>query len=33
MEKEKRIDGAVSLAILYEMYRRHRSEFKTIIEK
>lgn len=33
MEKEKRIDGAVSLGILYEMYRRHRSEFKTIIEK
>lgn len=24
----KRIDGAVSLAILYEMYRRYRSEFR-----
>lgn len=33
METGKRIDGAVSLAILYETYRRYRTEFKTIIEK
>ena len=33
METGKRIDGAVSLAILYEMYRRYRTDFKTIIEK
>lgn len=33
MEATKRIDGAVCLAILYEMYRRYRTEFKTIIEK
>ena len=33
METGKRIDGAVSLAILYEMYRRYRTEYKTIIEK
>lgn len=33
METGKRIDGAVCLAILYEMYRRYRTEFKTIIEK
>lgn len=30
METGKRIDGAVCLAILYEMYRRYRSELKTI---
>lgn len=30
-EIPKRIDGAVSLAILYEMYRRYRTEFKQII--
>ena len=28
----RRIDGAVSLAILYEMYRRYRTEFKTMIK-
>lgn len=33
MEVKKRIDGAVSLAILYEMYRRYRTDFKTIVEK
>lgn len=33
METGKRIDGAVCLAILYEMYRRNRTEFKAIIEK
>lgn len=33
MEIPKRIDGAVCLAILYEMYRRYRTDFKTIIEK
>lgn len=31
-ETGKRIDGAVALAILYEMYRRYRTEFKQIIE-
>lgn len=31
METGKRIDGAVCLAILYEMYRRYRTEFKQII--
>ena len=30
-ETGKRIDGAVCLAILYEMYRRYRTEFKTMI--
>lgn len=33
IETKKRIDGAVSLAILYEMYRRYRTDFKTIVEK
>lgn len=33
METKKRIDGAVCLAILYEMYRRYRTEFKAITEK
>lgn len=33
LEPKKRIDGAVSLAILYEMYRRYRTDFKTIVEK
>jgi phage terminase large subunit-like protein len=28
----QRIDGAVSLAILYEMYRRYRTDFKTMVE-
>lgn len=32
METGRRIDGAVSLAILYEMYRRYRSDFKKLIE-
>lgn len=32
VETQKRIDGAVCLAILYEMYRRFRNDFKTIIE-
>lgn len=31
-EQTKRIDGAVTDIILYEMYRRYRSEFKQIIE-
>lgn len=33
MEPDKRIDGAVCLAILYEMYRRYRTEFKALIEQ
>lgn len=33
MEPGKRIDGAVCLAILYEMYRRYRTDYKTLIEK
>lgn len=33
VETKKRIDGAVSLAILYEMYRRYRTDYKTIIER
>ena len=32
-ETKKRIDGAVCLAILYEVYRRYRTDFKTIVEK
>ena len=32
METGRRIDGAVSLAILYEVYRRYRSDFKKLIE-
>lgn len=32
-EQSKRIDGAVALAILYEMFRRYRSEYSQIIEK
>lgn len=31
LEAKKRIDGAVTLAILYEMYRRYRTEFQTLI--
>lgn len=31
IEPSKRIDGAVTLIILYEMYRRYRTEFKQII--
>lgn len=30
-ERSKRIDGAVTLIILYEMYRRYRTEYKLII--
>ena len=30
-EAGKRIDGAVCLAILYETYRRYRTDFKTIV--
>lgn len=33
MQTGKRIDGAVCLAILYEMYRRYRTDFKTVVEK
>ena len=33
METGKRIDGAVCLAILYETYRRFRTDYKTIINK
>ena len=31
-ETSKRIDGAVTLIILYEMYRRYRTDFKQMIE-
>lgn len=31
-EAAKRIDGAVTIAILYEMYRRYRTEFQQMIE-
>lgn len=31
LEPKKKIDGAVCLAILYEMYRRYRTEYKTLI--
>lgn len=30
-EASKRIDGAVTLAILYEMYRRYRTEYKQML--
>ena len=33
VESKKRIDGAVCLAILYEVYRRYRTDYKTIVEK
>ena len=33
LETNKRIDGAVSLAILYEMYRRYRTDYKTIVDR
>ena len=33
MEPQKRIDGAVALIILYETYRRYRTEFKQAIER
>lgn len=32
MERQKRIDGAVTLIILYEMYRRHRTEYKQMLK-
>ena len=32
-EPEKKIDGAVTNIILYEMYRRYRAEFKQLIER
>lgn len=32
MEREKKIDGAVCLAILYETYRRYRNDFKNLVE-
>lgn len=32
METQKRIDGAVTLIILYEMYRRYRTEFKQVLK-
>ena len=31
LEPNKKIDGAVCLAILYEVYRRYRTEYKTLI--
>lgn len=31
VQNEKRIDGAVTKAILYEMYRRYRTDFKQMI--
>jgi hypothetical protein len=31
-ETAKRIDGAVTLIILYEMYRRYRSEFRRLTD-
>lgn len=33
METQKRIDGAVCLIILYETYRRYRTEFKQMVER
>lgn len=33
METEKRIDGAVCLIILYETFRRYRTEYKLMIER
>ena len=32
METKKRIDGAVSLVILYETYRRFRTEYRNLVE-
>ena len=32
-ETHKKIDGAVCLAILYEMYRRYRTEYKRLVKK
>lgn len=33
METQKKIDGAVCLVILYEMYRRYRTEYRQMIER
>lgn len=33
METQKRIDGAVALIILYETYRRYRTEFRQMVER
>lgn len=33
LESQKRIDGAVTFIILYEMYRRYRTEYKQMIER
>lgn len=33
MERGRRIDGSVALAILYETYRRVRSDFKSLVDK
>jgi phage terminase large subunit-like protein len=33
METRKRIDGAVCLAIAYEMYRRYRTEYRALTEE
>lgn len=32
MDKERRIDGAVCLAILYETFRRFRSDYRNLVE-
>ena len=32
METKKRIDGAVCLAILYETFRRYRTEYRNLVE-
>lgn len=32
METEKRIDGAVCLAILYETYRRYKTDYRNMVE-
>lgn len=32
MESQKRIDGAVTIIILYEMYRRYRTEYKQMLK-
>ena len=33
MDSRRKIDGAVCLAILYEVYRRFRSDFRTLVER
>lgn len=33
MEEKKRIDGAVALAIVYETYRRYRTDYRTLVER